>query len=325
MKVLVYGAGVVGSYLCHVLCENGNDVTLLARGKRKEKLQAEGLVLHHYFGGAVTTDHPVITESIGDEHYDVIFAVMQYKQMQNILDPLAYANADVIVCVGNNMHAKYMEKTILERSDKPKEVLFGFQAVGGERTDDYLLSVSFGAGSMTIGPAKASDSPTDALKEKMEALFSKTEYELKWMPDMDSWYKCHLAFVLPGAYLSYQMNCNLYHVKMKQIALMLDACSEAYTALEELGYTILPEGTKEYYHKGFKRTFSMIPKLFVMSKTKTGELLMTNHCKHAVSEMENLSEDFSKMLGKKEETMKSWKKLKEGMPGFKKLHKEYDC
>lgn len=32
MKVLVYGAGVIGSYLTHVLCAAGNQVTLLARG-----------------------------------------------------------------------------------------------------------------------------------------------------------------------------------------------------------------------------------------------------------------------------------------------------
>ncbi len=30
MKVLVYGSGVIGCYLAHVLCTAGNDVTLLA-------------------------------------------------------------------------------------------------------------------------------------------------------------------------------------------------------------------------------------------------------------------------------------------------------
>lgn len=29
MKVLVYGAGVIGCYLAHVLCSAGNDVTLI--------------------------------------------------------------------------------------------------------------------------------------------------------------------------------------------------------------------------------------------------------------------------------------------------------
>lgn len=36
MKVLVYGSGVIGSYLSHVLCTAGNDVTMLARGKWKD-------------------------------------------------------------------------------------------------------------------------------------------------------------------------------------------------------------------------------------------------------------------------------------------------
>ncbi len=34
MKIMVIGAGVIGSYLCHVLCENGHEVTVLARGVR---------------------------------------------------------------------------------------------------------------------------------------------------------------------------------------------------------------------------------------------------------------------------------------------------
>jgi len=31
MRVLVYGAGVVGSYLAHYLYKSGKDITLLAR------------------------------------------------------------------------------------------------------------------------------------------------------------------------------------------------------------------------------------------------------------------------------------------------------
>ena len=31
MRVLVYGAGVIGSYLAHMLCTVGNDVTVPAR------------------------------------------------------------------------------------------------------------------------------------------------------------------------------------------------------------------------------------------------------------------------------------------------------
>ena len=47
MKVLVYGSGVIGCYLAHILCTAGNDVTLLARGQWKEQLQRNGLRIRH--------------------------------------------------------------------------------------------------------------------------------------------------------------------------------------------------------------------------------------------------------------------------------------
>ena len=38
MKILVYGAGVIGCELAHMLAKAGDDVTLLARGKWRETI-----------------------------------------------------------------------------------------------------------------------------------------------------------------------------------------------------------------------------------------------------------------------------------------------
>ena len=43
MKILVYGAGVIGGDLTHVLCAAENHVTLLARGKWRKTLERDGL------------------------------------------------------------------------------------------------------------------------------------------------------------------------------------------------------------------------------------------------------------------------------------------
>ena len=43
MKGLVYGSGVIGSYPAHLLCSVENDVTVLARGRWWEQLEACGL------------------------------------------------------------------------------------------------------------------------------------------------------------------------------------------------------------------------------------------------------------------------------------------
>lgn len=335
MKILVYGAGVAGSFLCHALCENGQDVELLARGDRKKILSEEGLVLHHYFGGAVTTDHPKIVDAVGNGHYDVIFVAMPYRQMLEVTECVAKADADTVVFVGNNMHAKYIEKTVQELSPVKKNVLFGLQENGGERRGKLMISVCDGNGSMTIGPVKpdraAAAGNRDEITEKaagyekvrrmLEGMFVKTGYELNWVSDMDAWYKCHLAKILPQAYLTYALECNLYKASMKQIALSLDASYEAYRTLREMGYEILPEGSEHHYKKSLSRFFTVTTKLFVMTRTQLGEMEISSYYKQAVREMEDLSMDFSRLLGIREDEMKAWKKLKGQIPSWKKLHK----
>jgi 2-dehydropantoate 2-reductase len=48
MKILVYGAGVLGSLYAARLADSGNDVTILARGQRLIDIRANGIVLDGY-------------------------------------------------------------------------------------------------------------------------------------------------------------------------------------------------------------------------------------------------------------------------------------
>jgi hypothetical protein len=114
MKVLVYGAGVIGCYLAHVLCQAKNKVTLLARGAWRETLEENGLTIHHHLQRKTTTDHPEIVGQVdASQHYDVVFTVMQFQQMQLILDDLARIDTMLVVLVGNDLSAPAMEREIL--------------------------------------------------------------------------------------------------------------------------------------------------------------------------------------------------------------------
>lgn len=71
MKILVYGAGVLGSYVAHVLHRCGNDVTLLARGKRLNELRESGLVIRHYIQRKTTRDEINLVDNYNkDDIYD---------------------------------------------------------------------------------------------------------------------------------------------------------------------------------------------------------------------------------------------------------------
>ena len=49
MRILIIGAGVLGSNLAHSL-KNGNNVTILAINKTFENLKNNGLIIKHKFG-----------------------------------------------------------------------------------------------------------------------------------------------------------------------------------------------------------------------------------------------------------------------------------
>ena len=63
MKIMVFGVGGVGGAVSGKLLQKyGAQVTLIARGARKEHLEKEGLTIHGDFLGDFTVEAPVVTE-----------------------------------------------------------------------------------------------------------------------------------------------------------------------------------------------------------------------------------------------------------------------
>lgn len=321
MRVLVYGAGVIGCYLTHVLCRADNNVTLLARGAWRETLERDGLVIRHVLQGRTTTDHPGLVSEVTGA-YDAVFAVMQHQQMWSILDDLAGADAPLVVLVGNNMSAPEMEAYIQAHTQTPKTVLFGFQGTAGRREGGKVLCARLGGGSISIGGLHSEAS--ERSKAQVAALFKGTKYGMDWMPNMDAWYKCHVACILPICYLSYTTGCDLRRSGREQRKRLLDAIIEAYGLLMELGYPLLPPGEEDYCKPGVKQKL-MAALMFVIAKTAIGDLVASDHCRHAVTEMEGLDRAWGELRAKAPDfSMPNWDALRADMPDWETLHQRYE-
>ncbi len=325
MKVLVYGSGVIGCYLAHVLCSAGIDVTLLARSPWKEQLQQNGLRIRHHLQRKTTLDHPRVIGGIEeDDTYDAVFAVMPYSKMTAILEPLAAIHAPIVVLVGNNMSPADMQREILDHTVCEKQVLFGFQATAGKRNREKgtLICERAGIGAMDIGCLHGeADAST---KSTLTAMFGKTGYRLNWQPDMEAYLICHLAAVLPICYLAYACNGDLTASTGKQRKIMRMASREAYAMLKTQRIPILPDGDDRYYAPGIKGVVMQFL-YFCMAKWKTaGDLIAWEHCRNAFEEMEILDKGFEKVLTRKPEfPMPNWRSLKAQMPGWDEIRKHY--
>ena len=86
MKILVYGAGVLGCNLARNLLRAGKDVTLLARGNWAAEIRRNGLRIKDKFSFCTSVSRiPVVTELAPDALYDVIFVVLRYTQLDSAL------------------------------------------------------------------------------------------------------------------------------------------------------------------------------------------------------------------------------------------------
>ena len=325
MKVLVYGSGVIGSYLAHVLCRADNDVTMLARGAWKAQLEANGLKIRHHLQLRQTLDRPKVIGDISeDDAYDAVFAVMPFNRIGAILGPLAAVRAPLVVLVGNNMRPAGMERAILDQTVCEKQVLFGFQVTAGKRDIEKGLLVCErpGAGTMDIGCLHRL--PDEATRARLAGAFAGTGYRLRWQPDMQAYLTCHLAAILPICYVAYACRGDLHASTGAQRRQMRLASREAYAMLRGQGVPILPAGDDRYYAPGPRGALMQFV-YFVMARSRTvGDLVACEHCRNAYEEIEMLDAAFAEVVARSPGApMPNWQALRARMPGWDEIRRQF--
>ena len=199
-----------------------NDVTLLARGEWKERIDQKGLVIRQWAQRKTTVDRVRTIDVLAPEDfYDLVFVVLQAGQLPDVLPVLKANRSPYFVFVGNDPHAKQVLEAMQRPADK---VAFGFQNTAGRRERDRVVSVHTGVG-MTVGGATAPLSGT--FRIRLKTAFDGTKYKLTFYSDMDEWLKCHIAFILPVCYVCYACNGDLTRATKQQRAAILDAAYEA--------------------------------------------------------------------------------------------------
>ena len=104
MKILVYGAGVLGSLYAARLQGAGQQVSILARGQRLAEIREHGLVLEDSDTGQRTSTRVNVVRQLAPaEAYELVVVLVRKNQLSAILPVLA-ANRHIpsFLFMGNN-------------------------------------------------------------------------------------------------------------------------------------------------------------------------------------------------------------------------------
>ena len=285
-KVLIIGAGVIGSNLAADLYASGRDVTVLARGGWADTLKQNGLVIDPLFSpGKRRYRIPVIRELGKSDVYDVIFVVMRYTQLDSILPALKQNASENIALIGNNLSAEEYAGKL-----SGKNVLFGFYMAAGHREKNRVVSISLRK--ITIGQMKNTPSSERMIRD----IFVGTKIKATYQPNMGDYLLCHAAFVIPVAFACYYCDGDLKRIKNDKAYLnqIINANIEGYTAIENAGHEILPASDRDYRNKKYRRLCFCVYKL--MCSTVIGKICASDHALNAIEEMRALNEDLKQFF-----------------------------
>lgn len=299
MKILVYGAGVLGCNLARNLFRAGKDVTLLARGNWAAEIKQNGLRVKDKFSPRTSVSRiPVVTRLAPDAQYDVIFVVLRYTQLDSALDTLRENQTKNIVFVGNNVRPRALVAAL-----PGKNVLFAFALSAGHRESDRVVSIDLKR--ITVGQLSGAASHAELIGE----IFRGTKYKVVYEPNMEDYLLCHAAFVMPAAFACYKTDGNLKKLRGNTTYLnrLIDANIEGYRAIKNAGHEILPKADADFESKKYRKTCLQFFKL--MCATSLGKLCASDHAMNAIDEMSALNRDLKKFFDENGAAYPVWQAL----------------
>ncbi len=290
MKVLIFGAGVLGSLYAAKLHEAGTDVTLVARGKRYEDLIKHGVVLKEFDTGEESTTRVRVVEGMPEEEYfDICLVLVQRSQLKLTLDAIKI-NPHIPAFVFMNNIAEGPQAMIdaLGR----ERVMMGHANAGGERIDHvvhYMITQE-----MTLGEL---DGQKSGRLFKFADTLKKAGIKVAFSADIDSWKRYHVALAIPfGCAMYMNEACNIrLSENRKDVVKCLDGIREAFAVLRKLGYPVEPPKLKWVFAMP---NFILVPLFQQVLKTKIADIGLARHLRNAREEMEQLEEEFFLLVEK---------------------------
>ena len=194
MRILVFGAGVIGSLYGALLAEAGYDVSVYARGRRLESLTRDGL-LYKRKGRIRKAPVKVLYRLEAEDRYDLVFLTVRENQLHAALEELRQNGSTTIVTMVNSLETYDQWEAICGAG----RIIPAFPGAGGG-FDGSVLDAALTP--RLIQPTTFGK--TDGRERELARILRRAKIPYQIVSDMHAWQLCHLAMVVPIADAYYE-------------------------------------------------------------------------------------------------------------------------
>ncbi|MGE5398609.1 MAG: ketopantoate reductase family protein [Chitinophagales bacterium] len=292
MKILFFGAGVIGSVFAARIAMSGHEVTVLDREDRLEEIKEYGIIIENGITGKRDTARVKTVNHLGPEdYYDLAVVPVRSDHLPAILPVLAANRVipDILIMVNNpkGPHA------IIDALG-PKRFLLGFPGRGGGRKGPVVIYEISKPVIQRTTVGELGGKMSKRVK-RISALIKGAGFPVTIESNMDAWQKTHVCWVSPFANAIYMAGGTNYQLaqRLDIIRLFLRATQEGFSALKHMKVPVTPWKF---------RFLNWLPELLLVKvfqrvcSSKEIEILATLHCQNAPNEMKELAQDLRTMV-----------------------------
>jgi 2-dehydropantoate 2-reductase len=292
MRILVLGAGVIGSVYAGKLLQAGHDVVMVARGSRLSDLQSLGLILEDRENGRRSTiEVRAVPEPPVGGRYDLVLVPVRAEQLVSTLPTLAGIKDGSDVLVFGNTRGSHSDvmKALGGRA------LFGFPAAGGSREGPVISYVLISQQKTMLG--EPSGAMTTRLRQ-LQTVLGSAGFSTKVSANIDGWLLGHSAFIVPIAFALYRSGGDAAKLASDRatMRLMVVATRQAFRALSAAGEAEIPTNLRALYLR-LPTAFAVAYWRRVMAGGR-GELWFGAHVRSAPEEMRSLAGELQASLSR---------------------------
>ena len=289
MRVLIYGAGVIGCLYATLFSKAGFDTTIYARGRRLESFKQNGL-LYLKNKNIKKANVNIIHKLENNDIYDFVFLTVKSNQVHIALEELKNNNSSNIVTMLNTLE-KY---DVWEKICGKGRIIPAFPGAGGS-FEGNILSAKLTPSIIQATTFGEINGKKSKRLSQLAILFKKSHISYKIEKDMHAWQLCHLAMIVPIADAYYEASvpekAGEDKELMRKTAITI---KKNLDSLHKLGVTLTPKKMKVLHRLpvqilsiGLRFTF----------RSEFGNTFMYQHSMKALDEMRELHNQFYSYIG----------------------------